>query len=434
MFSELFTARRLGLVLYSFTRYFVPLMESVTGELPPGMEMLIAIPSLVLALAGLLHLRRAGSRGVLGVALVIFIFATLPSLPILRVDGNLMNTRLFYLPSAGFCILLAAGALSVTGPSGNLRLNRFLGPVLGLMILGGAGLTLFNQKAVIEAGRVCKNFLAELRRTEPDLLVVPRSEFFLYGDREGDGIKNDEGALFAPRSSEGGDAKRNDDRSSGTALLINVPKVIKGVYVFWSSLDAAVSPVFGAPGKEVLFTELSPEMNPEGSFFGPLVLEGVPILKWDGQRLLRTRPVEFSDDSEAGRDIGRARAAVLGTPELLSDDVFPLDAVKPVMTLPAEGEDPGIYRYRALVPMSAGSILIRAAPMRDGDRLRFDPYNEAEAGLVFQGLEDLIMQPSDSAMDLSDLSHFTCILYIEKLDGDRVSARSNHLSFRININ
>ncbi|MHC4942314.1 MAG: hypothetical protein ACYTG7_04780 [Planctomycetota bacterium] len=432
MFSDLFTPRRLGFVLYSFTRYFVPLMESVTGEQAVGIEVLIALPFGLLALAGLLHIRRPGVRGILAVGLAVFCFATLPSLPILRVDGNLMNTRLFYLPSAGLCILLAAGAFSFQGSPGKSGFSRVTGALLALMIMGGAVLTLYNQKGVIEAGRVCKAFLASTREAEYDLFVVPRTEFFLYADREGDGIKNDEAAFFAPHDASGEEGKPSTEPAR-TALLINVPKVIKGVYVFWSSLDAALSPVFGRPGKEVLFTEMSPKLNPEGSFFGPLMLEGIPIMKWNGECLVRTFPAEIPRESEAGKDLELARAEALGSPKLLKGDVFPLHAFNPVMTLPSGGGDPGSFRYRAIVPFSAGSSIIRAAPMRDTDLLRFDPFNEPEAGQVFRGLNALLMQTDSSSMTLPDLSHFTCLLYIEKMNGDRVLARSNLLRFRIEI-
>lgn len=437
LFKELAQTQRIGQILTGLSRYFVPCMETLTGGLALWQELIIALPSAVLLLSGLGRLRSRTTRGLCLTALCLFGFSTLPGLPILQVNMDLMNSRMFYLPSAGLSVLLAGGALALGSGRAGSRANRLLQAVriisLAAVILGGAALLVFNQQAVREAGKTASSFLAQVRSAGVRLLVVPRTAFFPYADQDGDGIKNDELAYFAPlEEAPLAHDLQPSEAEDDTALLINVPRVVRGVYVFWGSLDTALLPLFGDPGIEVLFTEMSPKLHPEGSFFGPLLQDGVSLLKWDGRRLVRARAEKVASESEAGRDLELASAATLGTLDLLSDAQFPAEAFKPVMTLPATTDSACTYRYRALTPFGASKI--NARPRTEGDRLVFDPYHEPEAGPIFQALGTLSPNPAAAFPSHHGLLSIPCILFIERLSEGRVQARTRHLRLRINFN
>jgi len=429
--KDLFQFKRIEQILIGFSRYFVPCMESLTGELALWKQLLVALPSLALLLMGLgrISIRARGGLGLL--ALCLFGFATLPGLPILQVNQDLMNSRMFYLPSAGLSILLAAGALSLGRGKADGVIRTLKIASATIVILGGAVLLVFNQQAVRAAGDEASEFLTQVRNAGVRTLVLPRTAFFPYADRDGDGIKNDATAYFAPLQEEESltAAKHSIEAEGALALLINAPRVVKGVYVFWGSLDMALLPLYGEPGIEVLYTEMSPIMHPEGSFFGPLLQDGIELLKWDGQQLRKVRPESIAADSEAGRDFEKAAPASLGTPDLHTSFSFPADAFKPVMTLPDSSEAGLTYRYRALTPF--GASMVNAHPRREGDRLLFDPYNDPEAGPIFQALKLLKPNPAASSQSRDGTVSLPCFLMIESLKEGQVQARSRHLRFRI---
>lgn len=264
-------------------------------------------------------------------------------------------------------------------------------------------------------------------------MVVPRIEYFPYADREGDGVFDDESALFVPESGEDGTSPLFEE-GEDLAILINVPRVVKGVYVFWGGLDRALIPLFGEPAVDILYTEMfspkKPELAPSGSLFGPLTKEGIPVLKWNGKHLARVRLKETGISSMLGRDFERSRAGPLGHPDLLTGKEYTSEAFRPVMTLPLEKTGAGSFQYRAVVLF--GDTEIEAHPLERDGLLHFNPWNEAVAGLLFR--ESLIQLRSETGVGgrrVLDFDHLKCILFIEKIRGEKVEARTEHLLLNI---
>lgn len=410
MWLNLFRAERIGAVLYSFSRYFVPF----AGELEVYQQALIALPTAVLVISGFIAMRDRKTRGILLAMICCFALASLPSLPILVVTEDLTNSRFFYLTSAALSVFIAAGAMT-----GRRYINK---AAIVLVLFGGAGVMLLNQRSVVEAGKVCKAFLSSVRATGASVVVVPRMKYMLYADSEGDGVYNDEPARFAPVTAHRGTGE--------LAVLLNVPRAVDGVYVFFTSLDTALSPIYGAPGVQVLFTEMAPEISPSGSFLGLMANDGAPLLKWDGQDLLPVS-AEVNEISAAGMDINMARAESLGTPELPAGDTFDNEVFHPVMTLPSPSVEEGSYRYRMLTPFGSHGCL--AVPRVEGDQLVFDPMSEVEAGALFQLVKGLEPGTVVGGQALPDFDPLYCILFIEKVENEAIVSRTRHVLFRIDF-
>lgn len=428
--SNIFHAPQMKNILLSFGQYLLPYAEDSLGTGSTVWMALVGLPTALLLLFGIFKLRYKKIRNLIILSLLFFSFASLPTLPIMEVDANLLNSRFFYLPSVGFCILLAAGCLSMRSiPSeGKPRRSRII-VVPAIILIGGAGLLIVNQRQFIEAGTVTREFLSQVRESKFRTLVVPRIEYFPYADREGDNVFNDDATLFVPETGEGREistAQKGED----LAVLINIPRVWKGVYIFWGGVDRALLPFFGEPGIDVLYTEMyspkDPELTSGGSLFGPLMEDGVPVLKWDGRRLVRVRLKETGE--LLSRDFERTRAGELSRLELRTGREYQSDSFQPVMTLPADEAAAGDFQYRALSPF--GGTRLRAAPERRGGLLYFDPWNEPEAGLLFQNVDN-IQTVGVGGAPVYDFDHLKCLFLIEKLGQDRIEARSKHLLLSI---
>ncbi|MFH0947310.1 MAG: hypothetical protein V2A76_19140 [Planctomycetota bacterium] len=431
MLRNLAGGERVGKIVSSLSRHMVPVMASLNGNPALWMELLIGLPSALLILAALRLLWVRSCRGILLLAVVLFVLATLPSLPILDVSKDLMNSRLLYLASVGTSILLAAGGLVIGRGEGSRFFKLATSACLACVIVGGGGLLWFNQRGLIGAGKVCHAFLNAARESGASVLVVPRLEFFPYADREGEGFKNDSGACFAPAPEPRPEEESFKEKRDALSVLINLPLVVNGAYVFWGSVDVALLPLFGEPGIDVLYTELSTKLNREGSFFGPLLAEGVPVLKWNGEQLIPTALHDAGESSEVGRDAKMARAAPLGIVGLKNGPVFEAAEFRPIMELPVPENDTGAYRYRTLTTF--GPNTVAAQPAREGQKLVFDPWNEAQSAPLFRALKTLKADAATHGLPLPDLDHIACLLYIEMLGDGRVIARTKHLLLRVNF-
>ena len=435
LFSKMFEPERMKAVLCSLAGYLVPSVTVAGSSLPPWVAALMALPCPMLLVFGLWRFfMLKTARRVIAVGVALFVLAVLPGLPILEAGDGPANTRFFYFPFAGLCALLAAGAVRISGPAGHTRRFTLIAAraALAVVVLSGAGLTMHIQGAFIEAGDVCKGFLSKVRASGVPVMMVPRLAFFPYADKDGDGIKNDEDAGFVPVV-EKGDSSGKAQEPPEMAILINAPRMVEGVYVFWGGLDMALLPVFGRPHVAALHSELSPKLSPQGSFLGPLILDGVPVLKWDGSDLIRVKLDRLDNVSFAGRDIRKARVASLGKPGLLTKKVFPSEAFAPKMTLPAPGRggSGGAYRYRTLTPF--GPSMIEAKPEVVDDLLVFDPWNEPVAGSMFRAVDSLRRGVTSRLLPVHDFKRIHCVLFIEKVEGERVLARSGHILFQIDF-
>jgi hypothetical protein len=101
------------------------------------------------------------------------------------------------------------------------------------------------------------------------------------------------------------------------------------------------------------------------------------------------------------------------------------------MTLAVPGEKKGSFRYRILNPF--GSTTVPAEPKLDEGRLRFDPWNEAAAGPLFQAVNLLKTGEATKGQAVYDYDHIYCLLFVEQVDEGAVKARSGHLLLRIDF-
>ncbi len=432
---------RFRMVVDSLSRYFLPVMTGASGSASAVLNPAFAFLSIALLALGLLQLKNREGRAVWLLGLALFFFASLPRLPILRINADLLNSRCFYFPSAGLAILLAACAGSPSPTSGARTWSSRLGAlILWVAVAGGSGILFLNQGAYVEAGKVCKSFLHAVRHAGFPVMVAPRMEYFPYADQEGDGVWNDGDALFVPKSREAGGAASLPQKEPSlpgkaeVALLLNVPRVVRGVYVVWGGLGRALLPLFGEPGVDLLFSEMytekEPEHAPEGSLMGPLIKEGVPVLKWDGKGLVRTSFREGSKSSAAGREIREARAVrSLGEARLRAGRYFEASHFSPVISLPLPEPSPDSFRYRFLTPF--GAQVIEAVPREEEGELIFDPWNEETAGWVFRAAAGLKDGLGAEQRPVYDFDCLYTILYIEGITKNRVTARSFQILLRL---
>ena len=482
-------------ILASMRAYLVPTVESVFNEYAvTWIAALTGTLCTALLVLGLIQWIRPGARSVLTAVAIFFVLASLPSLPILAVNRDLMNSRCFYLPSAALSIFLAAGlhALALSGRR-ILRLGAAAAVVAGAA--GGAALLVENQSALIEACEKCRAFTVALRDAGHELVVVPRFEYQLYADRDGDDVIDDEAVRFIRRDDKTesripadpsmkvrktvnpstvnpsignpsignpstgnpsignpstgnpsiGNPSTGDyqDGLSGPSdapravVLVNVPRLHKGIYIFWGGLEFAMMPDFGDPGVAVLFTELftprNPDLSPEGSLLRPLLEDGTPLIKWTGESLVRVEAGVPPADSLLGRDWAHAAASDLGRLTLMTDARLPATQFTPRFTLPAEAvsKSPEAWRYRIVTPL--GDSRLPASPVRVEDRWRFDPASEAVAGPLFRSVAGIPQGLLTGGRRLADFDEFPCILMVETLKADRVEARSRPLVLYIDF-
>jgi hypothetical protein len=340
-------------------------------------------------------------------------------LPILVVSEELANSRMLYLPSTGLCLLLACGAGYWAGRGGAARLLSRAS--LAAAILGGGFLLMADQARVVEAGDECRRFLEAVRGTGFPVMVVPTNKVFPYSDREGDGLINDRSALFAPTG-------KAPPPNTELAILLNAPRMRRGIYQFWGSLNTALLPVYGQPGVDILFTEMFPFVNPAGSCLGPLLQDGVPVLKWNGDALVSVEATGLGVESLAARDIRKTRTGSLGTPELPAGRIFPSDRFTPIITLPLPADPEGRFQYRLLNTIV--TQVIPADPKREGGRLVFDPWNEGGAGAFLRMVHAIRPGGDHPRYRLHPIDHMVFLCFIEQVKEDKIVARSRHFLLR----